>query len=327
MSAASSSRWTLFPRWTRSSVKTSLRGSPRLLRRLCLATLVANVTIVVTGGLVRLTASGLGCPTWPRCTNDSYVTTPENGLHGYLEFGNRMLTFAVGAVVITTLLVAWLQRPRRRSLVGLAAAQLLGVAGQAALGGVTVLTGLNPWTVAAHFLLSMILIYGAFALWWRSKESDRPPVPLVAAPLRGLLRAIATTTAVALVLGTVVTGSGPHSGGGDAPGIGLGPAVMSQLHADAVLLLIGLSVGAWFAAHAVAAPLLLQRLLGVHVLAELAQGGIGLIQYLTDLPIALVSAHMLGACLVWVTSVAVLFAARSRESGIPETRHRSRRNG
>ncbi len=308
-------------KWTRSLAWEGLRRAPRLLRELCLATLVANVAIVVTGGVVRLTASGLGCPTWPRCTDDSYITTTENGLHGYLEFGNRMLTFALGAVVVATLAVALIQRPRRRSLIALAAAQLLGIAGQAALGGVTVLTGLNPWTVAAHFLLSMVLIYGAFALWRRCGESDQPTRPVVPTALRWLLRAVTAATALALALGTIVTGSGPHSGDGDAPRTGLDPAVMSQIHADAVLLLIGLSIGAWCAAHAMAAPLPLRRALLVLVLVELAQGGIGLIQYLTDLPIALVCAHMLGACAVWVASVAVLFTARSRAGDAPRRHH------
>jgi hypothetical protein len=133
--------------------------------------------------------------------------------------------------------------------------------------------------------------------------------------LRWLLRAVAATTALTLVLGTVVTGSGPHSGDGDAPRTGLDPAVMSQIHADAVLLLVGLSIGAWFAARAVTAPQPLQRALVLLLVVELAQGAIGLVQYLTALPIVLVSAHMLGACAVWIASVAVLFSARTRSGG------------
>lgn len=281
-----------------------------------MATLVANVLIVVTGGTVRLTASGLGCPTWPRCTDDSYITTPENGLHGYVEFGNRMLTFVLAVVVISTLIVAWLQRPRRRSVLLLAAVQVAGIAGQAALGGVTVLTGLNPWTVASHFLLSMALIFGAYALYRRVREGDGEPIRLVTEPLRWFARGIVALTVVVLALGTVVTGSGPHSGSGNAPRTGLDPGVMSQIHADAVFILLGLTLGAWFTLRTLAAPIKLQRAVIALIGVQLAQGAIGLTQYLTDLPVALVAVHMLGACAVWVATLAVLFETRSRPANL-----------
>lgn len=286
--------------------------SPTSLNRLSVATLTANVLIVVTGGAVRLTASGLGCPTWPRCTDDSYVNTAENGIHGYVEFGNRLLTFALSAVVLATLLSAWLQRPRRRSVVRLSAAQLLGIVGQATLGGITVLTGLNPWTVAGHFLLSMVLIYGAYALVCRVRETDDPPVPTVVAPARWLAWVLVVVTGITLALGTIVTGSGPHSGDGDAPRTGLNPETMSQIHADSVFVLVGLTLGAWFAMRAVEAPARLRRAVAVLIVVQLAQGVIGFVQYLTELPVALVAAHLLGACLVWVATLRVLFATRTR---------------
>ena len=183
--------------------------SPATVSRVALANAVANGAIVVTGGAVRLTGSGLGCPTWPRCTDASFVATPELAGHGVIEFGNRLLTFVLTAVAIATVVVVF--RSVRRDLRPLAVIGLLGIPAQALLGGITVLTGLNPWTVAAHFLLSMVLVAVATTLWLRSRE---PGVgqPLLRRPFVLLVAGIAAVTAVVLVLGTVVTGSGPHSG-------------------------------------------------------------------------------------------------------------------
>jgi cytochrome c oxidase assembly protein subunit 15 len=290
-----------------------LREAPTLLRRLCLATLAANIVIVVTGGAVRLTSSGLGCPTWPRCTEGHYVATAENGLHGYIEFGNRMLTFALVAIVAATFLTAWLRRPRRRSIVLLAAAQVAGIPGQAVMGGVTVLTHLNPWAVAAHFLFSMLLIFGAYALYHRSGETDARPAPIVPAAMRWLLRGIVLFTVAVITLGTVVTGSGPHSGDRGAKRTGFDPGVVSQLHADVVFVLIGLSLGAWFALRAMRAPARLRTAVSVMIAVQLGQGIIGFTQYTTHLPIALVGAHLFGASILWAVTVAVLFRSRTRE--------------
>lgn len=156
--------------------------SGNLLRRLALASIIANVGIVVTGGAVRLTASGLGCPTWPRCTDDSYVTTPEMGVYGVIEFGNRMLTFAVGLIALATVLAVLLHRPRRPGLLALAVAVFLGIPAQAVVGGITVLTNLNPWVVGLHFLASMAVIAAAYALWRRIGDPDGPTVAVVPTP-------------------------------------------------------------------------------------------------------------------------------------------------
>jgi len=302
------------PPLARPAATGPLRRHAVLLPRLCLATLVGQTTIVVTGAAVRLTSSGLGCPTWPRCTEDSYVNTPEYGLHGYVEFGNRLLTVVLGAVVLATVLAAVTARPRRRSLVLLALAQLAGILAQGVVGGITVLTGLNPWTVAAHFLVSVVLIAGAYTLWVRSREGDGPPVPVVPPELRTLALVLTAVSAATLVLGTVVTGSGPHSGDAAAARTGFDPERVSQLHADAVFLLVGLTVAAWLAfravdAHGPARAALV--LLGV----ELAQGTVGFVQYVTDLPVLLVGLHVLGACLVWIATLRVLLATRVRAPG------------
>jgi cytochrome c oxidase assembly protein subunit 15 len=283
-----------------------------LLRRLALASLIANIGLVVTGAAVRLTKSGLGCPTWPKCTDTSYVTTPEMGVYGVIEFGNRVLGIALGLIALATFVAALLQKPRRRSLVLLALAAGLGIPGQGVIGGITVLTDLNPWVVGLHFLLSIALIAVTYALWKRTREGDRPRRSLVPAPLPALARLLAVVSAAVLVLGVVVTGSGPHAGDADAKRNGLSPEAVSQAHADVVFLLIGLSVGLWFALRAVKAPAAAVKAAGVLILVELGQGLIGFVQYFTHLPVLLVGAHLLGACLVWVATLSVLWSLRER---------------
>ena len=288
-----------------------------MLRRLALASLLANVGIVVTGGAVRLTGSGLGCPTWPRCTDGSYVVTPEMGVHGLIEFGNRLLTGVVGLLAVACVVAALLARPRRRALVGLSLLVFAGIPAQAALGGVTVLTGLNPWVVAAHFLLSMAVIAAAYALWRHTGEPDGPARAVVARPVRQLVGVVVAASAGVLVLGTVVTGSGPHAGDAAARRTGLDPQTISQLHADAVFLLVGVSIALWFALRAVAAPAPLVRASAVLVGIELAQGAVGFVQYVTGLPALVVAAHMAGACAVWLATLAVAARTRTRLPAAP----------
>lgn len=282
-----------------------------LLRRLALASIIANVGIVVTGGAVRLTASGLGCPTWPRCTDDSYVTTPEMGVYGVIEFGNRMLTFAVGLIALATVLAVLLHRPRRPGLLALAVAVFLGIPAQAVIGGITVLTNLNPWVVGLHFLASMAVIAAAYALWRRIGDPDGPPVAVVPAPLRALARVTTGVTVAVLVVGTWVTGSGPHAGDHGAARNGLDPETISQVHADGVFLLIGLSVALIFAFRAVGAQRATRAAI-VLVAVELGQGLIGFVQYFTHVPAILVGAHMLGSCLVLLAALSVQWSTRER---------------
>jgi cytochrome c oxidase assembly protein subunit 15 len=288
--------------------------SSALVSRLALANAVANGAIVVTGGAVRLTGSGLGCPTWPRCTDKSFVATPELAGHGAIEFGNRLLTFVLTAIAIATVVAVF--RSARRDLRRLAALSLLGIPAQALLGGVTVLTGLNPWTVAAHFLVSMALVAIATTLWLRSRE---PGVgqPLVRRPFRLLVAGIAVVTAAVLVLGTVVTGSGPHSGDPAAGRTGLDPELVSQLHADVVFLLIGLTVALLVALHATDSPDRVRRAARDLLIVELAQGVIGYVQYFTDLPIALVLLHMLGAVLITAFTARLVWSVRGPASDLP----------
>ena len=281
-----------------------------MLRRLALASLIANVGIVITGGAVRLTGSGLGCSTWPRCTDQSYVPTPELGIHGLIEFGNRMLTGAVGLLAAACVAAALLLRPRRRDVRWLSIAVLAGIPAQAVLGGITVLTELDPWWVGSHFLLSMVVIALAYALYVRSGAPDLPLRPAVSRPLAQLVGLVVLVSAAVLVAGVVVTGSGPHAGDADARRNGLDPQLTAQVHADLVALLVGLSVALWFALRAVSARPELIRAAGVLVLIELAQGLVGVVQHVTHLPVILVGVHMAGACAVWLATLAVV--ARTR---------------
>ena len=288
---------------------------PATLRRLAFASVIVNVAIVVTGGPVRLTDSGLGCPTWPRCTDGSYVPTSAMGIHGAIEFGNRTLISVVGGVAVAGLIVAWLQRDRLRSALWPALLVLVGVAVQGVVGGITVHLALNPYSVALHFLLSMAMLALAHTFWMRTRGGSvssvgnarwTPPPAL-----RGLAGLLTVVCVAVLVLGTVVTGSGPHAGDAKAARTGFDPQAMAQLHADGVFLLIGLSVALWFAARALGAPRAVARAVLGLIVVELSQGVIGFVQYFTGLPVAVVAAHMLGACLVWLATLSAL-AALSR---------------
>lgn len=282
----------------------------RLIRPLAVATLVANIAIVITGGAVRLTGSGLGCPTWPRCTEDSFVPHGALGIHGAIEFGNRMVTFVLAAVAVATFLTAL--RYGRRSLVRLTLLLGLIVPAQAIIGGITVLTDLNPWIVAFHLLVSMAIIGLAVLLLVKLGEGDGPPVALVPGWVRRLVVATFATAWVALYVGTVVTGSGPHAGDLDAPRNGLDPQLLSHVHAAFVYLLVALTVLVLVVFRKVGAPPSATRaatwLLGI----EVAQGAVGFVQYFTDLPEILVGVHMLGAALVSAAATWLLLSIRRR---------------
>ena len=282
----------------------------RWLRPAAIASLLGNIAIVLTGGVVRLTGSGLGCPTWPRGTDESFVPHGALGVHGAIEFGNRMVTFLLAAIAVATFLVAL--RSGRSSLVRLSVVLGLGVPAQAVIGGITVLTDLNPWIVAFHLLVSLAMIGVAVTLLRRVDEGDGPAVPTVPQALVHLARLTFAVGWVVLYLGTVVTGSGPHAGDLAAPRNGLDPRSVSQLHTDAVFLLLGLTVALVFALRAVSAPQRAQRAALVLLAVELAQGVVGFVQYFTDLPIVLVAIHLLGAALTSAGLAWVLVSLRER---------------
>ena len=290
------------------------RLNPSVVSRVALANVIANGVIVVTGGAVRLTGSGLGCPTWPECTDGSIRPTAELAGHGLIEFGNRLLTFALVVVAFATVVAVF--GSVRRDLRRLAVLSLLGIPAQALLGGVTVLTGLNPWTVAAHFLVSSVLVAIATVLWLRSREPGVGQL-LVRRPFALLVTGVVATVAAVQVVGTVVTGSGPHSGDPEAGRTGLDPELVSQLHADFVFLLVGLTIALLVGLHATDAPGRVRRAARDLLVVELAQGVVGFVQYFTDLPALLVLLHMAGAVLIVVYTARLAWSVRGPSSDVP----------
>jgi cytochrome c oxidase assembly protein subunit 15 len=271
----------------------------KLRRFLYGALLTLQAGLVLTGGAVRITGSGLGCPTWPECTPGSYTPVPhqaEGQLHAWIEFGNRLLTFALVAVSLAVLIHVLYKR--RRDLRSLAIGQLLGILGQGVLGGITVLTDLHPLPVAGHLLLSIILIAGAASLYSRREYSARPRTDLDTLTKRISLLHIGLTFVV-IILGTIVTGSGPHAGDEKAQRFGFDIRVVAWLHADAVIALLGLTAAFYIL---IRNDKELVRRIGVFTGIALAQGAIGYIQYFTGIPEILVAAHLLGATLVWIAA-------------------------
>jgi len=287
------------------------------LRRVLLVNLILEIGIVVTGGLVRLTGSGLGCPTWPQCVPGSFTPVPyqEQGFHKLIEFGNRTLTSVVGLAALLVIVAVWHWAPGRTALRRISFLPLVGVVLQAILGGITVLTGLNPGLVAAHFLASMVLVSLSAYLLYRVGEGDQAPVTLVRPEIRWVAWVTAALGAAVLALGTVVTGSGPHSGDASTPRFGFDPRTISWLHADAVMLFAGLVFAVLLAVELTATDPRPRRVWLSVLVVTVLQGLVGYGQYLSDLPEALVMTHMLGASLLAVSLTYGVLSLRRRGSG------------
>ncbi|MFB6871418.1 heme A synthase [Streptomyces sp. NPDC056323] len=312
------------PKLTRAEVAQAARNpllyiaerwtpSPRTVRRAAMSAVVMAVLIVVTGGAVRLTGSGLGCPTWPKCTDESLTATSEMGFHGAIEFGNRMLTYVLCAAVGWAIIAARSAKPWRRSLTKLGWLQFWVVMGNAVLGGIVVLVGLNPYTVAAHFLLSTALLTVAMVTWQRVGEGDEAPRPLVGKAVSQLTWLLAAAAGLLVAVGTVVTGAGRHAGdSSDVHRIPIDWKMIAQLHADLAWVVVALTVALWFVLKAVDAPPGPLHRARDLFLVLMAQGVIGYVQYFTDTPEILVGLHMLGSCLVWIAVVRVILSLRER---------------
>lgn len=294
--------------------------APAVVRRAALAALVMSVVIVVTGGAVRLTSSGLGCPTWPTCTGSSLAPTRAMGVHGAIEFTNRMLTYVLCAAVGGAIIAARSAKPWRRGLTRLGWAQFWVVMSNAVLGGMAVLMDLNPYTVAGHFLAAMALVTVAVVTWHRTGEGDGAARPLVGKPVKQLGWLLVTATGVLITVGTAVTGAGPHAGdSSDVPRIPVDWKTIAQLHADLAWVVCGLSVALWFVLRAVDAPPGPRNRVRDLLVVLLAQGVIGYVQYFTQLPEFLVGVHMLGSTLVWIAVLRVLLVMRERPPVAPGT--------
>jgi len=261
--------------------------------------LVFQTGIVLTGAAVRITGSGLGCPTWPECTYGSYTPVAgqaEGAFHAWIEFGNRLLTFLLLFAAVAVVIYAI--RKARRDLLWRALLQVLGILGQGVIGGITVLTDLNPLAVASHFILSIFLIAGAVSIVARGRSpliSVRPTETKV----KVLAQAQVLLTFVVIVIGTLVTGSGPHAGDFDAPRLKLDERAITWLHADAVIALLGVSLALLVLSEISPET---KRRVKIFFGVTLLQGLIGYIQYVLGLPELLVIVHVLGSTLVWIAS-------------------------
>jgi len=292
--------------------------------RTLIANLVAQTGIVLTGATVRLTASGLGCPTWPECVAGSIAPTSEQteAFHKYIEFGNRLLTFVLLIVAIASLFAVYKHNQarklsglhKRRSLTILALGVLLGIFFQAVLGGITVLTGLHPLIVAAHFMVSIGLITVATMLLVRAQESDDRPVTLqVARPIDIGLRIHIWLVLAVIVIGTLVTGSGPHAGDtNDIVRLGFEFRNITTVHAAMVWLFLGLTAGLLFSLMATSAPRPVIRQAWIVLGICMVQGLVGYTQVFTGLPWGLVAIHVLGACVLWIYSVRLYLSRNTR---------------
>jgi cytochrome c oxidase assembly protein subunit 15 len=260
--------------------------------------LFLQAALVVTGGAVRLTGSGLGCPTWPECTPGSYTPVPhqaEPQLNVWIEFGNRLLTFVL--VIASAAVIIAVLKSKRKDLRVLAVGQFLGIFGQGILGGITVLTDLNPIPVAGHLLLSIILIAGATSLYSRRYTPVEFVKPASLTSKISWLHIV--TSFVVIILGTIVTGSGPHAGDAQAKRFDFDIRTVAWLHADVVIFLLGVTF-AFYVAQGTSEHS--KRAIKVFAIIALAQGGIGYVQYFTGIPEILVAAHLLGATLVWIAA-------------------------
>jgi len=303
-----------------------LAPSPAVMRRIALAGVAASAAIILTGAAVRLSQSGLGCPTWPQCTGHSLVASGDTGdslIHRWVEFGNRLVTLAIFVISVIVSVAAWRFRDglgggRRRDLVWLAAAQPGAIMVQAVLGGIVVLTKLNPYWVSVHFLASMALVAATVALYVRCQEPGRPARP--APPVRPLVRhevrviALGLVAVVGLMMmaGTVVTGTGPLAGARSVPRYSLPLAAVTQLHADIGWLLGGLVIALVLSLRLGSAPRRAVRLGWLLVGLIFAQGAVGYAQYFSGLPAGLVWVHELGATSIWITVLLLPYALRDR---------------
>jgi heme a synthase len=306
---------------TRSALLDRLPAvSPPVLRALAIAAVVAQAGIAVTGSIVRVTGSGLGCPTWPECVPGSLVPTPHpevEPLTQWIEFSNRLLTGVVVLVAGACLLAALGTRPRRRRLTLLALVQPLGVVAQAVIGGFVVLLGLVWWSVSVHLLVSMILVWLAVQLVAAASEGAGPPRRLVPGTVRGLVATSTAVLAAVLVAGSFVTAAGPHAGDAQTPRLQVAVQSVAQFHADLLFCYLGLLVGLGFALRAVGAPHRVLRRYAVLVGVVVAQGVLGGVQYALGIPEVLVSLHVLGAALVTVAAAALWATLTERRAADP----------
>jgi len=298
----SKAQWARFYAWLPTEVD-------RRVRFMVWLSLGIEILIVLTGGAVRLTASGLGCPTWPRCTAESFITTPEMGIHGIIEFGNRLLFFVIQIVAILTLLFIIRYRKQRRDLFVLAIVPCFSIVLQAVLGGITVLTQLNPYVVGLHFLASVVLVVLASVLVFRTYYGRRGTLRVAPVWFTALTHATSLFVGVTVILGIITTGSGPHAGDGGAARNGLDSTLLQHFHSWPAYITFGLTIILVIAARVLA----LRRVSRFAILllaVEVVQIIVGVTQARLGLPEVLVALHMVLACMLTAAMTAVVLSLR-----------------
>ena len=288
--------------------------APARLKAYVWASLASQILIVVTGGLVRLTGSGLGCPTWPKCTDESFVSVPEMGIHGLIEFGNRLLTFVLVIIAgLTFIVIRRTVKSLRFGLTWPAALLIVGIIAQALLGGVTVLTGLNSWVVGAHFLVSGVLISNASILVWRVYSPRHDPISYTSVLLAWPIFVVGWVT---VIVGVVVTGAGPHAGDAATPRNGFDLETWQHYHSWPAYLMTALVlVSLILASRSVQSPRWSNpavKSLGVLLIVSVLQGALGVVQANTGVPALLAGVHMLGASIIISLLTFQLLALRSK---------------
>ena len=286
---------------------------PLLSTRLALANLVAQAAIIFTGAVVRVTGSGLGCPTWPECAPGSFTPTAHQaeGWHKLVEFGNRTLTFVLGAIALALVISVFKSHSERRIRI-FALTPLIGVLAQAVIGGITVLTKLHSGTLLLHFLVSVWLVWASARLWFELSNPNRRPAALESLWVG---RVALWSGAAVMLLGSLTTSSGPHSGDGEvASSLAIDPRLTSWLHADSVWLFVGSLSAAWILASVKRLPAKASHSLKVLTALALSQAALGYLQYYSGLPWPLVAIHVLVAAAFWTTLVVFSFRAREVDS-------------
>ncbi|MGO1726374.1 COX15/CtaA family protein [Glutamicibacter ardleyensis] len=275
----------------------------RVVHGLAIASLISQVGIIITGGAVRLTKSGLGCSHWPNCVPGSMTPVPEMGVHGLIEFGNRLLTFVLLAIAVAFFIAVWNMRKTHRSIFTLAWVLLAGIPAQGVIGGITVLTDLNPWVVSLHFILSGTLVCLATILVNRTRRELKQENHQASTKSVGQFATAAwILSMLAVIMGTIVTGTGPHAGDASAPRHLFDPLLVTRMHTAPVYLLIVATIAVLVLAYRADGNSKVRTAAWWMVVVILAQAAIGYTQHFTGLPITLVLLHMLGASLLLVAA-------------------------
>lgn len=286
--------------------------TPRAYRRITFVAALALAVIILTGAAVRLTGSGLGCPTWPQCEPGQLVAKPAAGSHQQIEFWNRAFTGIVSIAVMLAVLGSLVRRPRRSELTWLSVGLVAGVFAQAVLGGLVVKKVLAPPFVMGHFLLSIVLLWNAVLLHHRAGQPPGRSRPVVDGTLLHLGRAVFVLGCAAIVTGTVVTGTGPHAGDRRAARLDLHLTDVARLHGTTVMVFLGTVLSMLWLAYRRRAPALVRRRLGILLLVLVAQAAVGYTQYFTGVPVILVAVHVAGATAVFAATAALYLSLRER---------------